>query len=269
MNIYECLNKITEYIEKNIKGEIEYKELSKMMGVNINTMQSIFSLLTGLSLADYIRKRKLSLAGLELFEGKKVMDVAFQYGYNNATSFSRAFYKFHGIKPSKVKENIALKNFPRIIFSYDIKENSSMEYQIIEKEALTLYGFSIKTDNSKIKQDAPSLFLEVEKKYSSLYGHPDYGMITYKKGAEREECNYYYVLYEKELPIEKIEKVMIPKSKFLAFRIFSQEAEDIQRMSERFYNEFLPSCKCHIKNIPELEYYHDGIVDFLVPLDPN
>lgn len=267
MNIYKCLNEITDYIEKNIKGIIDYKELGKIMGVNISTMQSVFSLLTGSSLADYIRKRRLSLAGEDLYNGKRVSEVAFLYGYNNVISFSRAFHKFHGINPSKVGNDILLKNFPRILFSYDTQENMSMEYKIVEKEQMVLYGFSVPTNNINIKKDAPNLFLEIENKYGKVYGTPNYGMVTYENSLERERCNSYWVLYEKKLPLEGINQVIIPKSKFLFFQISSQEAIEIQKISEKFYNEFLPSCKYYVKNIPELEYYHDDVVDFLVPID--
>ena len=88
-------------------------------------------------------------------------------------------------------------------------------------------------------------------------------MVTYKD-KERNSCNGYYVLYDKE--ISGFEKIIIPKSKWLVFKINSQEAKDIQEMSHKFYLEFLPSCKYNFKELPELEYYHDNITDFLVPI---
>ncbi len=60
MNIYKCLNEITRYIDDNLENEINYDVLAKIMGVNSYTMQRIFSLIAGISLAEYIRKRRLS-----------------------------------------------------------------------------------------------------------------------------------------------------------------------------------------------------------------
>ncbi len=264
MNIYKCLNEITKYIDENLENEIDYKILAKMMGVNSYTMQRIFSLISGISLAEYIRKRRLSNAGVELYKkNAKVMDIAIQYQYSNAASFSRAFENFHGIKPSQVNKLSTLKNFPRIIFNEEIKLTSTLEYKIIEKEKLVLYGLGVKTNNKNISIDAPSLFKKMQLNDKHKYGEIKFGMITYEDKF-REKCNGYYVLYDKEM--DSLEKIVIPKSKWLVFRINSQDSKDIQEMSHQFYLQFLPSCQYNLREIPELEYYHDNITDFLVPI---
>ena len=121
MNIYKELNSITKYIDDNLEEEISYDELSKFLGVNTYTLHRLFSMIAGLSLSEYIRKRRLSSAGYDLYEGKeKIIDIAIKYRYESATSFSRAFYKFHGIKPSEVNKNTNLKVFPRIVFDENI-----------------------------------------------------------------------------------------------------------------------------------------------------
>lgn len=234
------------------------------MGVNVYTMKRIFSLLTNVTLSEYIRKRRLSNAGFELSNYKtKVMDIAIKYQYENATSFSRAFESFHGIKPSKVNSTNKLKNFPRIIFDENQKTTSSIEYKIINKEEMTLYGIGTKTSNQTIKHDAPELFKKINNQNKSKYGEINYGMITYKD-EERAICNNYYVLYQRK--IKNYKKIIIPSSRWIVFRINSQSAKDIQDMSRKFYQEFLPSCKYKFKELPELEYYHDNITDFLVPI---
>ena len=117
MNIYKSLNEMIEYIENNLENKIDYNRLAKFLGVNTYTLQRLFSLLTNISIADYIRKRRLSVAGEELYKTNiKVMDVALKYQYENATSFSRAFEQFHNIKPSQVTKESKLKIFPKITF---------------------------------------------------------------------------------------------------------------------------------------------------------
>ncbi len=264
MNIYKSLNEITKYIDENLEEKIDYEILAKIIGVNSYTMQRLFSLITGISLAEYIRKRRLSNAGYDLYNtNTKVIDIAIKYQYDNATSFSRAFENFHNIKPSQVNKQTKLKNFPRIIFNEEITIVNELEYEIIEKEEMTLYGIGIKTNNDNIGIDAPNFFKKVETKNKNQYGEIKYGMVTYKDEI-REECNGYYVLYDKK--IEELKQIIIPKSKWLVFRINSQKAKDIQEMSHKFYLEFLPSCKYNLKQIPELEYYHDNVTDFLVPI---
>ena len=263
MNIYKSLNEITEYIDKNLEEKINYEILAKMLGVNVYTMQRLFTMIAGISLSEYIRKRRLSNAGFDLYEGNlKIIDIAVKYQYDNATSFSRAFEKFHSIKPSLVNKETKLKNFPRIVFNEDISVTTELDYEIITLDEMNLYGVGIITNNGNIGKDAPILFKQTENKYLNKYGEVKYGMITYD--VEREESQKYYCLYDKE--IKEFEHIKIPKSKWLRFRINSQNAKDIQELSHKFYGEFLPSVKYNLKELPELEYYHDDITDFLVAI---
>lgn len=263
MNIYKCLNEITEYIDNNLDNKINYDVLAKMLGVNNYTMQRLFTMIAGTSLSEYIRKRRLTRAGNDLYEGNlKVIDVAFKYQYDNATSFSRAFEKFHGIKPSKVNKGKKLKSFPRIVFNEEVNFTSELDYEITTLDEMNLYGVGIDTNNSRIGNDAPIFFMETERKYIKNMGPVVYGMITYD--LKREESQKYYCLYNKEN--KDFEHIHIPKSKWLRFRIETQEVKDIQDMSHRFYCEFLPSMKFNLKELPELEYYHDDITEFLVAI---
>lgn len=259
MNIYKSLNEITEYIDKNLEEEISYEVLAKMLGVNIYTMQRLFTMIAGISLSKYIRKRRLSSAGYDLYKGNlKIIDVAIKYQYDNETSFSRAFQKFHGIKPSLVNKESKLKNFPRIVFNEEISITTELDYEIVTLDEMDLYGVSIITNNDKISKDAPTFFRQTENKYGEVI----YGMITYD--IEREKSQKYYCLYNRK--IKEFEHIKIDKSKWLRFRINSQNAKDIQETSHKFYSEFLPSVKYQLKELPELEYYHDNITDFLVAI---
>lgn len=263
MNIYKTLNEITSYIDENIEEKIDYEILAKMMGVNAYTMQRIFSVLVGIPLAEYIRKRKLSCAAYDLLNSEStVMEIAIKYGYENATSFSRAFENFHGVKPSLIKNNLtSIKELSRKIFNETIQTSSDIEYTIVNLPTLNLYGIGVKTSNETIKEDAPKLFEKLKK--NDILGKVYYGMTTYEDTA-RFKCSYYYCLCNKK--IDDFEKIVIDESKYLKFVINSQNAEDIQKMVHKFYTEFLPSCKYNLKDTPELEYYHDGITEFLVPI---
>lgn len=264
MNVYKNLNEITKYIDDNLDGEIDFEILASKMGVNVYTLERLFSLLTSFTLTEYIRKRKLSSAGLELYnEECFVMDVAIKYGYDSATAFSRAFQKFHGIKPSKITDISELKIFPRLVFQEEVNITNSIDFKVVTIEEKKLYGIGIKTNNENISSDAPNFFSETENKYLNICGPIKYAIVLYSD-KEREHCTEYYVLYEKY--IEGFMEFTIPSGKYLAFRIDSQEAVDIQKLSKQFYFEFLPSCKYNLRNTPEIEYYHDGVLDFYVPI---
>lgn len=267
MNIYKSLNEMLLYIENNLTEKIDYERLSKFLGVNSYTMQRVFSLLTNISLSDYIRKRRLSRAGEDLFNpSNKVMDIAIKYQYENATSFSRAFESFHGIKPSQVTKNSNLKIFPMITFEEKESLQEEISYEIISLEQKELYGIKVDTNNDEIGNIAPIFFNDIENKYYEKYGPINYGMTSYID-EERLNCNAYWVLYDK--PIEEFTKVTIPANKWIVFKIPSQESQDIQKVTQKFYESFLPSCQYNFSNLPELEYYHDGITELLIPIQTD
>ncbi len=263
MNIYKSLNEITKYIDDNLEEKIDYNVLAKFLGVNSYTMQKLFTMIAGITLSEYIRKRRLSNAGYDLYEGNfKIIDIALKYQYDSPTSFSRTFEKFHGIKPSLVNKKTKLKNFPRIIFNEEITITTELDYEIITLDNMDLYGISISVNNKTIGEKAPIFFKKIENKYRDKYGEVKYGMITYD--VIREESQKYYCLYDKV--IKEFEHIKIPQSKWLKFVINSQKSDEIQDMSHKFYKEFLPSCKYNLKELPELEYYHDNITEFLIAI---
>ncbi len=266
MNIYKSLNEMINYIENNLENEIEYAKLAQILGVNEYTMKSIFSLLCNMSVSEYIRKRRLSNAGFDLSKsGEKIIDIALKYQYESATAFSRAFEKFHGIKPSNVKKQPEnLKIFTKIIFDELVKQHENVEYSIIEKDEMILYGKGIKTEDCKISDDAPQHFAYMQKTYLKKYGPIKFGMVVYEKRFESDNYEY-WVLYDKK--IDEFEKYVIPKSKWLKFNIPSQKAKNIQEMSHKFYVEIVPILKYNLRDMPELEYYHDGVTEFWIAIE--
>ncbi len=262
MNIYVELNKIVEYIENHLEEKIDYRDLAKMIGVNEYTFQKIFSVICNISLAEYIRNRRLSNAGQDIFlKNEKIIDVSVRYQYGNSTAFSRAFEKFHGIKPSEVRKNPDRLNiYMKLHFDEVDKQRKPVEYKIVEMEKMILYGKCKNTNNQNIRNDAPVFFEEVREKY----GKPQYGLVEYKD-RERLYVKAYWVMYDKNR--ENLQRMIIPKCKWILIRIDSQETYDIQEASKMFYCDFLPSCKYDFKGLPEIEYYHDGITDFLIPIE--
>lgn len=107
MDWIQGIQKAIEYIEEHITEEIDYEEAAKRAYTSSFHFQRVFGLLCGFTLGEYIRRRRLTLAGKDLLSSDmKVIDVAFKYGYETPESFSRAFQKFHGIIPSQVKSGI-------------------------------------------------------------------------------------------------------------------------------------------------------------------
>lgn len=274
MNVYVALNELIEYIENHLTDEISYSKLATFLGTNEYTMQSLFTLLCNISIADYIRMRRLSEAGFDIYKSNaKIIDIALKYQYENPTSFSRAFEKFHGIKPSQVKSHPEkLKVYTKIVFNEQISiSTEKIEYSIVELDELTLYGKYINTTFETISKDAPNFWQKMFREYPQYYDILDYGMTVYLdnelENNDRFSTKHYEYWISSKIPLPDFKKYTLPKSKWLKLSVSSYLPKDIHELVLKFYLSFLPSCKYNIKSLPELEYYHDGMADFLVAIE--
>lgn len=264
MAFFDRLNNLIDYLETHLDAEIDYTILAQKVGINTNTLLRVFPLLADMSVADYVRRRRLTLAGRDLAQSDfRIIDLAVKYGYTSAAAFSRAFTKFHGIKPSMVRQNSSkLKYYPKLVFTSQAA-SSDFEYEIVKLGKIRLYGVGVKTDDSHIHYDAPELFFNAEHQYPEL-GRPEYGMVIYNDTRDSADGYEYWALWSRPAP--GFDAYDIPERRWLKFRIYSQRAFDIQSMSDLFYQKFLPTCEYELSPDPELEYYHDGVTDFLIPL---
>ena len=172
----DFLNRMTEvidYIEEHITEEIDFNDVAKIAYCGIYQFGRIFSYVVGVSFAEYIRNRRLSLAALEIKSGGvKVIDIAMKYGYNSPESFTRAFREMHGVSPIEARsKSVTLKMFPRISFQILIKGAIGMDYRIEEKKAIKCVGkiYTIAkgekvAEGACVAQNAWNLYLDVKDK---------------------------------------------------------------------------------------------------------
>ena len=137
------IQKAIDYIEDHITEELDYEEIAKIGFSSSYHFQRVFSILCGYTLGEYIRSRRLTLAGVELAGDKvKVIDAAVKYGYDSPDSFAKAFARFHGITPSAAREPGAeLRSFSRLSIRIALEGGSSMNYRIEEKPEMVLTGY--------------------------------------------------------------------------------------------------------------------------------
>lgn len=137
------LQNAVNYIEEHITDDIDYKVVAAQSFSSSYNFQRVFSTLCGFSVGDYIRNRRLSLAGFELVTRKvKIIDVATKYGYDSPDSFTKAFKKFHGILPSQARNNGGmLKSFSRVAFKISLDGGNILNYKIKEIDEIVLTGY--------------------------------------------------------------------------------------------------------------------------------
>jgi len=143
MNWITGIQNAIDYIEDHLTEELDYEEIARHSFSSPYHFQRVFSLLCGYTLGEYIRFRRLTLAGAELAQGKdKVINVALRYGYESPDSFTKAFTRFHGITPSEARLPKAnLQSFARLSIQISLKGGTTMHYRIVEKPAFTLTGY--------------------------------------------------------------------------------------------------------------------------------
>ncbi len=153
MDWLDKMNSAIDYIEANLTEEIDVNVVARKACCSPYNFQRMFSFITDTSLAEYIRRRRLTQAALDLQNTSlKVIDVAVKYGYDSTTSFARAFKALHGLTPVEAKqEGVKLKAYSKISFQISIKGEKEMDYRIETKEAFDVFGIeticSLKEEN--------------------------------------------------------------------------------------------------------------------------
>lgn len=143
MDVLKQLNDAVKYIEDNLCGEIDEDKIAEIAFCPYDKFKRFFSYLTNMSVCEYIRKRRLTLAAYELQNCKsKIIDLALKYGYNSADSFSRAFANQHGVLPTEVKDDTLLKIYPPVSFFAAIKGASELKLRIVDIDEIKLKGIS-------------------------------------------------------------------------------------------------------------------------------
>ena len=150
MDLLTQLNNAIAYIEEHIADDLLLHDVSKVTTYSAFHFGRLFYYIADIPLAEYIRRRKLSLAAIELQDGHKVIDLAVKYGYDSADSFTRAFIKQHGITPSITrKQGAVLVNFPPITFQIKIEGVQGMNWRIENKEAFRVVGIERRFGNEE------------------------------------------------------------------------------------------------------------------------
>ncbi len=152
MNWYERINEAFDYIEEHLDSNIDLDKVANIMCQSAVSFQRTFSIFMNISIYEYIRRRRMTLAAIELQKNSiKVIDAAVKYGYESPESFSRAFKEIHGISPSTArKKGVQLNLFPRITFQITVKGDIEMDYEmdIMSEQIYNLKGYNWAIDPS-------------------------------------------------------------------------------------------------------------------------
>lgn len=260
--------KALDYLERNLDNVIDFNEAAKAAYASPFHFQRLFHMITGVTVADYVRKRRLTLAAQELvMTGARVIDVALKYGYDTPESFSKAFRKLHGISPTAAREPGAeLKAFPRIAFQIALKGDKEMNYKIVEKEAFPIVGKGIRVsckDGENFKripafweaccQDGTCDRLSASAGELGILGV----CMAYDMAAE--ELTYMVAVEKGQAQVpEGLVEEEIPAAAWAIFESVGPMPEAIQKVWGRIFSEWFPATGYEHADAPELEVYPPG-----------
>lgn len=246
----ERFSDLIEYIEENLCNDIDYKKLSQILGVNEYTMHRIFLFVTNYTVAEYIRKRRLSMSILDLIEGKeKIIDIAIKYNYESSQAFSRAFKNMMGFLPSEIGN---YKNNIKFFSKYELlcdNITDEFNYYIEKNLEFNLYAIYMETTIQDCHNQAPSFW---KNNYKLIKGKSEYGVFEYDKECIIDTAKYYIASKEK---FENSQLLKIKSSNYLVFECEFINAAFLYAFCQKIYRIVIPSLGYDLNDLPDVEEY--------------
>lgn len=271
METIRLLQQAIDYVEHNLSAAIEIEDISKAAMTSKYHFQRMFHALTGFTVTEYVRNRRLTLAAEELAGSDcKVIDIALKYGYETPETFAKAFQRLHGVTPIVAKKsNVKLKAFPRISFQIQIKGETEINYRMVEEKAATVVGKEI-----LIHKDP---YTEIPAFVESIWKDGTHDLINELVGRPKRSLlyGYYYDFMEDgtkrylmgiDLPegkevTEGLATLQVPGQTYAVFDSREQIPDDqefgneIHNVWRRIYSEWFPSAGFEQVEGPCMEKY--------------
>lgn len=266
MTMPESMNQAIGYIEENLDGDIDYTKIARLAGMSQYHFQRMFLFVTDTPLSEYIRRRRLTLAALELRNGNaRILDIAVKYGYNSADAFTRAFQNLHGIVPSKARGNgVTLTAYPRVTFTLSIKGAVAMNYRIVEKEGFTVVGIKEFTTlaNGENLKNIPKMWNKLSREKCleilALSDMEPKGILGVCADMYNDGFDYWIAAATTKPCPAGLQSLSVPASTWAIFEATGPMPGAIQETFARIFSEWLPASGYEHAPAPEIEWYSDG-----------
>lgn len=260
------------YIEEHITEPADYERIAREMNLSSFYFQKIFTIICGYNVGEYIRNRRLTLAGSELVStDNRIIDIALKYGYDTPEGFTRAFTRFHGAAPNAVRKHGApLRSFTKLSVSITMKGGNQVDYKIVKKPAFKIIAKQQRFEKiedvqgrsdipafwTKCHSDGTVKFLTESCKKDGILGSSVVGMCLDDSATAKDFPYLIGAEYAGGDVPEGYKLVDVPAAEWAVFKIKSFEAESIQQTWHSIFAEFFPSSQYKPAGNFDLEVYH-------------
>lgn len=264
MDWIKNLNRALEYIEENITDDLDHAKIANAANSSKFHFIRIFSILTGKTLGEYIRERRLSLASQDILHGDlKVIDVALKYGYEDAGAFSKAFKRFHGVTPTQAQcFKKSLKAVPPLKFIISVKGDEKVDYRIEKKGSFNVIGVStdVTLKNGKNFEIIPKFWQEsigngVVNKALEAKGELGIIGVIYDYNEDAEEFKYMIGTDSNNTSETFSKSLKVDAHDWAIFSGKGDLPKSMQAIWEKIFNEWFPATNYQHADGPELEVY--------------
>lgn len=275
MDWLSTLNDALTYIENNLDGEIDVSRVAQIACCSAFHFQRMFSYMAGVTLAEYIRRRRMTMAAFDLQNThQKVIDIGLKYGYDSPTAFNRAFQSVHGVAPSAARqEGVSLKAFHPISFKITIRGEAEMNYRIETKDAFRIVGAKMSFAWTPEKQEGFTLIPQFWGEHAQKGTIPRLcqmmdcepkGVMGVSVGDWQGNPQVtgsfdYYIAVSSTQPVpEDMAEYRVPACTWAIFECKGAMPHAIQSMQKRIITEWLPNSGYQYADAPDIELYSDG-----------
>jgi AraC-type DNA-binding domain-containing proteins len=268
MEWIQNLNQAIKYIDEHLTEEIDYDKIAQIAGCSTYHFQKMFVYMAEIPLSEYIRRRKMTLAAVELQTTKeKIIDIALKYGYSSPTAFNRAFQSIHEVAPSTVRnEGVCVKSFSPLKFKITIRGVEEMNYRLETKETFRIAGVSMPLSKNIEENFAviPQKWQKIStdgtlEKIVTLMNTEPMGVLGVSVCSTKEQWKYFIAVATTSNNTEFEERI-VPKATWAIFS-GSGTGASIQELEKKIITEWLPTSG--------YEYDNDIAVDVEVYLNAD
>ncbi|MFH9196047.1 GyrI-like domain-containing protein [Streptomyces anulatus] len=251
----ERLNDAMEYVEAHLGERIEVAELARIAMTSEYHFRRMFSALAGLPLSEYIRRRRMTVAGAEVLGApdRTLLDVAVRYGYDTGEGFARAFRAVHGIGPGEARRGGAvLRSQQRLTFRLVVEGSTAMRYKLVEKDAFRVVGRKARVPlihegpNPAIAEFIRGIGREELDRIAALSDQDPAGIVGVSdqldpSRAEGTELDYYHGVVSGAEPPEGLDSLSVPAGTWAVFTNEGAFPQALQYLWRDVFTQWFPS----------------------------